>query len=137
MMEGLDSRRIAQIADLRRAILAMPRAAKAQLRLGPQAEPACGICSALAAGNYCGGGHITGDYHEIGVGTFAELLDADDLETLDAAMPEEAMPLIKALAGALAAERSITCYLLAGWRPQDQERHAKAAVALHETPERS
>lgn len=128
MMERFDCARITEVADLRAAILALPRAAKAQLRLGPQApEPACGVCSALHAGGLCH--HPIEDYHEVGVFDFAALLGEDDMGKVAEMVTDEAEPLVRALAGALAAERSLTCYLLAGWRPQDQVRHARAALA--------
>lgn len=115
---GLDTERRRELGRLRAAIMAMPRASRAQLRLGPQSEPACGVCSAVAAGGYCGGGHEIEDYHDVSVLTLAELLDEDDLERVAELATGDAEPLVRALAGALAAERAITCYLLAGWKPE-------------------
>jgi hypothetical protein len=45
------------------------------------------------------------------------LVGEDDLGRLADLMTGEAEPVIRALAGALSAERCLTIYLLAGWRP--------------------
>lgn len=57
------------------------------------------------------------DTHDINVLTWAELLGEEDLKKVADMVTDESEPLLRALAGALSAERSLVIYLLAGWRP--------------------
>ena len=120
-----DSRQ-GELGELRAAVDALPRGARGFLASGPHAEPRCGVCSSLA--------HLPADdphveqlldYHDIGVLDLAELLGEDDLETV-AALTSDAAEMIKALSGALSAERCLAIYLLAGWIPP------RVAHAQHE-----
>lgn len=127
--------RLRQLVELRDAIRRAPLKFRRELKAGPREEPSCGVCSAVAAINGCGGysDPIT-EYHEVGVIDYAELLgETEDWANVAAMITDEAEPLIRALSGALAAERCLTIYLLAGWRPPTglrpefigaEERHA-------------
>lgn len=110
--------RLRQLVELRDAIKATPVALRRELKAGPRDEPTCGVCSAIAAVDGCASyAPELRDYHDIGVLNFLELLDEDDLEKVAEMATGDAEPLIRALAGALAAERCLTIYLLSGWRP--------------------
>lgn len=117
MSGGLDVPRREQLAELRDLITRAPLAFRRELKHGPRAEPNCGVCAAYAAGHACQSyAEALADYHDVGVFTFAELVDGE-LEEVAAMVTDEAAPLIRALADALAAERALTLYLLAGWTP--------------------
>lgn len=112
--------RLRELVELRNWIKAAPVGLRRELKRGPRDEPACGVCSAIAAVDGCASyGDVLRDYHEVGVLDFAELVGEDDLEKVADMVTEESQPLLRALAGALAAERCLTLYLLAGWRPPD------------------
>lgn len=112
--------RIGQLAELRDFIKAAPVAFRRQLKFGPRDEPACGLCSAIAAANGCASyAEELQDYHDVGVVTMADLADVE-LAELGAAldqMGELGERVLRAVAGALSAERCLTLYLLAGWTP--------------------
>lgn len=125
--------RLRELVALRNWIKRAPVKLRRELKAGPRAEPACGVCSAIAAVDGCASyGDEIRDYHEVGVLDFAELLDEDDLEKVADMVTDEAEPLIRALAGALAAERCLTIYLLAGWRPPDARPEFIGARAMQE-----
>ena len=111
--------RVFEIAELRDFVRALPVTARRVLRQGPLPEPACGVCSALATVDGCASfGEEVRAYHDVGIGEIARLLGHDDLSRLAEALGDPAHdPVLKALAGALAAERCLTIYLLAGWVP--------------------
>lgn len=113
--------RIEDLAAMRDQVKALPVAARRVLKHGPMEEPACGLCSALAAVDGCASfADELQDYHDVGVGTMAELAGLEDLgelaEALDE-MGELGERVLRAVAGALSAERTLTLYLLAGWTP--------------------
>lgn len=113
-----DVARVEQLAELRDLVKALPVAARRVLKGGPMQEPDCAVCAAIAAVDGCASyAEEIRDYHEVGVGHFLELLGIDDFERLDELLTDEGEPLVRALAGALAAERCLTLYLLAGWIP--------------------
>ncbi len=113
---GVDAARLAQLAELARAVAALPLAVVRALSRGPLADPDCGVCRAAARGEGAAVDEIR-DYHDVSVITLAELVDEEDLCAVALMISDEAAPLIRALAGALSAERALTLYLLAGWAP--------------------
>jgi hypothetical protein len=112
--------RIEDLAAIRDQVKALPVGARRVLKNGPLEEPACGLCSAIAAVNGCASfAAELQDYHDVGIGTMAELADVDLGELAEAfdEMGELGERVLRTVAGALAAERSLTLYLLAGWTP--------------------
>lgn len=121
-------RRIEDLAALRDQVKALPVGARRVLKLGPMPEPACGLCSAIAEVNGCASfAEELQDYHDIGVLTMAELADVelDELAEAFEQMGELGERVLRALAGALSAERTLTLYLLAGWTPPRIRRPAR------------
>jgi hypothetical protein len=118
-------RRIEDLAAIRDQVKALPVGARRVLKLGPMAEPACGLCSAIAEVNGCASvAEELQDYHDVGVFTMAELAGVefhDFAEALDQ-MGELGGQVVRAVAGALSAERCLTLYLLAGWTPPRRRR---------------
>lgn len=112
--------RLRELVALRDWIKRAPVRLRRELKHGPREEPTCGVCSAIAAVDGCASyGETIRDYHEVGIFDLAQLLGEDDLGKVAEMCTDAAEPLIRALAGALAAERCLTIYLLAGWRPPD------------------
>jgi hypothetical protein len=113
--------RIGELAELRDFVKAAPVSFRRELKAGPREEPACGLCSAInAAGGCASYADQLHDYHDVGVLTMAQLagIEFEDLAAaLDIIETSGADRLIRALAGALSAERCLTLYLLAGWTP--------------------
>lgn len=133
-MGHVDCERIVAIAELRAAIMALPSIARQELRVGPRAEPGCGICSSVGDGDMLSDAEaLVTEHHIVGALDVASLpgidLDLEDVAEAWTATPDTEK-VIKALAGALAAERALVVYLLAGWKPWgDQAKHARAALA--------
>lgn len=112
--------RIGQLAELRDFIKAAPVGFRRQLKYGPREEPACGLCSAIEAVNGCASyADELQEYHDVNVVVMAELAGVDIGEFAEALddMGDLGERVLRAVAGALSAERCLTLYLLAGWTP--------------------
>jgi hypothetical protein len=121
-------RRIEDLAAIRDHVKALPVGARRVLKFGPMPEPACGLCSAIAEVNGCASfAEELVDYHDVGALTMAELADVDLGEFAEALdqMGELGEKVLRAVAGALSAERCLTLYLLAGWTPPRIRRPAR------------
>lgn len=119
-------RRIEDLAAIRDHVKALPVGARRVLKFGPMPEPACGLCSAIANGCASFAEELV-DYHDVGALTMAELAGVDFEELAEALdqMGELGAQVLRAVAGALSAERSLTLYLLAGWTPPRIRRPAR------------
>jgi hypothetical protein len=123
-------RRIEDLAALRDQVRALPLAARRALKQGPLEEPSCGVCTALAAVDGCASyADELRDYHEVGVFTMAEAIGAETFDALADQLEGEDHQVLRALAGVLAAERSLTLYLLAGWTPPRVRRRLRDGAA--------
>lgn len=121
--------RIEDLAELRDMVKALPVGARRILKQGPMQEPSCGICTALAAVNGCASyADEVRSYHEVGVFAMAQALGAEFYDELVEHMNDDNDRLVRALAGALAAERSLTIYLLAGWVPPRVRKRVRDAA---------
>lgn len=117
--------RVEDLAAIRDEVKALPVGARRVLKQGPMEEPSCGLCSAIAAVDGCASfAEELRDYHDVGVLTMAELAGVEFEELADAfdQMGELGGRVLRALAGALSAERTLTLYLLAGWTPPRMRR---------------
>lgn len=128
--------RIEDLAELRDGVKRLPVGARRILKQGPLEEPACGVCTALDAVNGCiSYAEELRDYHEVGVHAMAQAIGAEFFHDLVEQTNDENERLVKALAGALSAERTLTIYLLAGWIPPRMRKRVTrpALPALVET----
>jgi hypothetical protein len=120
MSSGVDVRRVEQLAELRDVIKALPVRGRRVLKDGPSSEPHCGVCSALAAADGCASyarRPAPGRAAPPRSATTTRSAASTSSSTPLSWRPAPRRPLVRALAGALAAERCLTVYLLAGWVP--------------------